>query len=44
MKFWKLWPAAGSHQTSQLRTRKIGYNIAVDIHIYVKRDLTVARS
>lgn len=24
-----------------LRTRKIGYNIAVDIHVYVKRDLTI---
>jgi len=25
----------------ELRTRKIGYNIAIDIHVYVKKDLTI---
>jgi divalent metal cation (Fe/Co/Zn/Cd) transporter len=29
---------------ASLRTRKIGYNIAIDIHVYVKNDLTICES
>jgi len=35
---------AGVIKPHELRTRKIGYNIAIDIHVYVKNDLTICEA